>query len=103
MRFNAIIYLAGVDIVEDSLGQQIKVLGKKRKVYANEFSISRAEFSSAGERGMKPSIAYQINTVDYQFEETVFVNDEQFHVYRTNKVGDKLTLYLERAVGDGHS
>ncbi|WP_433322462.1 hypothetical protein ACRHK7_01130 [Weissella tructae] len=102
MRFNAVIYLAEYSVSEDDLGQQIKVPGNKRKVYANEFSVSRAEFSAAGEHGMRPSIAYQINTLDYQSEEIVFVGNEKLHVYRTNKVGDKITLYLEKVVGDGH-
>ncbi|MFL1695446.1 phage head closure protein [Weissella kandleri] len=101
MRFNSIIYLTHVEIVEDGLGQQNKVLGAKRKVYANEFSISRAEFAAAGEKGLRPSLSFQINAVDYQNEDVVIVDDVRFHIYRVNKTGEKVTLYLEKAVGDG--
>lgn len=101
MRFNAVIYLTHVEIIEDGLGQQTKVLGTQRKVYANTFSISRAEFSAAGEVGLRGALAFQLNTLDYQDEEVVFYQQERFHVYRTNQAGDKVTLYLEKAVGDG--
>lgn len=101
MRFNSVIYLTHIEIVEDGLGQQNKTLVAKRKVYANEFSISRAEFVAAGEKGLRPSLAFQINSVDYQDEEVAFVNNIRFHVYRVNKAGEKVTLYLEKAVGDG--
>lgn len=101
MRFNSIIYLTHVEIIEDGLGQQNKALGAKRKVYANEFSISRAEFAAAGEKGLRPSLSFQINSIDYQNEDVAFVDDVRFHVYRVNKAGDKVTLYLEKAVGDG--
>lgn len=101
MRFNSVIYLTHVEIVEDGLGQQNKIFGTKRKVYANEFSISRAEFTAAGEKGLRPSLSFQINAVDYQNEDVVCVGNVRFHVYRVNKAGEKITLYLEKVVGDG--
>lgn len=101
MRYNAVIYLCKLVIMKDDIGQQVKRLSEKRKVYANEFSISRAEFAAAGEIGLRGSLAYQINSIDYSGEEYVYVGNERYHVYRDNKAGDKTTLYLEKAVADG--
>lgn len=99
MRYDAVIELLTTTYAQDALKQQIKN-HTSRKVYANEFTISQNEFSSAGQLGLTPSNAFQINTLEYAGETYVSFNSERYHVYRTSKAGDKTILYLERAVAD---
>lgn len=100
MKFDAVIYLITETDGQDEIGNYVPVL-TKRKAYANKFSVSRAEFSAAGERGLKPDLSFQINTVDYASEELVEYLNQEYDVYRTQEKGDRTTLYLTRRVSNG--
>jgi SPP1 family predicted phage head-tail adaptor len=99
MRWDSVIYLVTATYTEDKLHQLIKTYDK-RKVFANKFSISKNEFSAAGQLGLKPDVAYQILTREYAGEEFVEVTDLRYHVYRMQENGDKTVLYLQREVAD---
>ena len=102
MRFNAVIHLIKVEVVQDDLLNEIKHEGAPRKVYANRFSVSRAEFDSAGNQGIKPDMAYQINSVDYNGELKALVDNVRYDVSRTTESGDRTTLYLTRRLANGN-
>lgn len=101
MRFNSVIRLFKVEVVQDELLNSIKRESQPRKVYANKFSVSRAEFDSAGNQGIKPDLAYQLNSIDYQGELKALVDDVKYDVYRTSENGDKTTIYLTRRLSNG--
>lgn len=99
MRWDSVIYLLTATYGTDELQQVIKTY-KGRKVFANKFSISKIEFSAAGQLGLKPDVAYQILTTEYAGEEFVEIDALRYHVYRSQENGDKTALYLQREVAD---
>lgn len=101
MRFDSVIELATSTIVEDDLLNR-KSEFAKRLVYANAFSISRREIEVAGQDKIKPDYAYQINSVDYQNETNVFVNNKQYYIYRVTEHGDRTVLFLTERIPDGN-
>ncbi|WP_439818375.1 hypothetical protein [Weissella paramesenteroides] len=100
MKYDAVLYLITEIDGQDDIGnyQPIKT---RRKVYANPFTVGRAEYSAAAQKGLKPECSFQINTIDYAGEEKVAYLDNEFDVYRTQTSGDKTTLYLMRRVANG--
>lgn len=100
MKFDAVIFLIKNEDEQDDLGNS-KPHKTRRKVYANRYSVSRAEFSSAGEQGLKPEFAFQINTADYQDEQSAEYISQTLDVYRVQSNGDRTTVYLTRRVANG--
>ncbi|WP_460017865.1 phage head closure protein [Lactovum odontotermitis] len=93
------IYLLTATYKQDNLQQVLKSYDK-HKVFANKFSISKMEFSAAGQLGLKPDVAYQVLTSEYAGEEFVEIDGLRYHVYRSQENGDKTVLYLQREVAD---
>lgn len=95
----------------DEIGQ-FEPYFMRRRVMGRERSVSRAEWSAAGQYGLKPEKVLTMFGPDYQAEEIVQMVTRQatetrpeeidtFSVYRTyRKTGDEVELYLERKVGD---
>lgn len=97
-------YLVTDAYAADSIGQMVPTQ-TRRLVYGRIGSITRAEWSAAGELGIKPEFTLTMFGPDYKGEKTVqmVVNGETqtFGVYRTyQSTNDDLELYLEWKVGD---
>lgn len=90
----------------DSFGQRIAVQ-TARKVYASVDSVTRAEWSAAGEQGIKPEYVLTMFEPDYAGEKIVQMMVggilETFGVYRTYRgKNETLELYLEWKTGDSN-
>jgi hypothetical protein len=99
MRFDAVIFLVKEVYSQDDIGNS-KTSQEKRKAFANRFAISRSEFTAAGEQGLRPDFAFQINTVDYAGEEKAIYLGNTYTIYRVQESGDRTTLYLTSKVSD---
>lgn len=90
---------------QDSIGQRVPTY-TERDIFGERESVSRAEWSAAGEQGLKPEYKVNVFFGDYAGEKIVrmYVGDSQetFAVYRTYKTGDLVELYLEWKTGDGN-
>lgn len=100
------IYLVTETYTADAIGQRIPTL-TQRKVYANVGSVSRAEWSAAGERGIKPEYMVTMFEPDYNGEKIVQMEIrgslQTFGVYRTYRgKNETIELYLEWKVGDSN-
>ena len=90
--------------LKDDIGQMIPQR-TERAVWATLKSVTRAEWSNAGEMGMKPQLVAITPYVNYEGETTVIIGTDaliEFSVYRTfhSTVDDTVELYLERKVGN---
>ena len=99
-------YLVSDTYTQDAMGQQVATR-TRRMVYGRINSVSRAEWSAAGEAGIKPEYQLTMFGPDYQGEKTVEmdVNGETqvFGIYRTYQTtSDDLELYLEWKVGESN-
>lgn len=102
MKFDAVIFLIKQEEGQDELGNS-KPAKTRRKVYANPFSIGRSEFYNASQQGLKPELAFQINTAEYKGEQKVEFQGQQYDVYRDNSVGDRTTIYLKARIANGRN
>lgn len=99
-------YLVADSYTQDSIGQHIPVQ-TRRLVYGRIGSVSRAEWSAAGELGIKPEIMLTMFGPDYEGEKVVQMTingtTKTFGVYRTYQgTNDELELYLEWKTGDSN-
>ncbi|MDR3241805.1 MAG: phage head closure protein [Lactobacillaceae bacterium] len=100
MRFDSVIYLLKLETVEDDIGQAKRVVTAKQKVYANKFSLNFREFYEAGQQGLRADAQYQINTVDYQNQQIVLIDGEQYSVINVDTRGERSILTLSKKISD---
>lgn len=95
-------YLVTDRYVVDEIGQRVATQ-TKRLVYGRIGSVTRSEWSAAGELGIKPECTLTMFSGDYAGEKTVEMDGKYFGVYRTYQtLNDDLELYLEWKVGDSN-
>ena len=72
-----------------------------REVYCRVDSITRAEFASAGRNGLNPVYVFTVFAGDYQGEQTVRYDGDNYAVYRTYRRSDDdyIEIYVERKGG----
>ena len=80
-------------LIEDDLGNQIEQ-HTEREVFCEEFSVGSSEFFSAGVQGFKSELGLKVDVMEYDREEKVVYNNEQYRIYRTFKKGRDVELYL---------
>lgn len=89
---------------KDSIDQRVPVY-TNRDVFGERESVSRSEWSAAGEFGLKPEWKVNVFAGDYEGERIakmeVHGEVHTFSVYRTYRTGDTVELYLEWKTGDG--
>ena len=72
----------------------------ERQVYCSVESIGSAEFFSAGQNGLKPSLKFTLFRYDYNDEQTLVYKGVRYSIYRTYvKKGEFVELYCEKDVG----
>ncbi len=99
MRHNKVIYLISVTITEDEYGNQIEE-ETERKVYANEYSIGSSEFYNAAVTGLRPEIAFEIYSFEYNKEQKFKYNDKEYNIIRTQGKGERIVLIGEKVAGN---
>lgn len=102
MKWDKPLYLITETDGQDDIGN-FKPIKTKRKVYANPFTVGRAEFSAAAQKGLKPEYSFQVNTLDYNDEREAEYLGQSLDVYRVQTNGDRTTLYLTRRVSNGRN
>lgn len=82
----------------DELGNQIPTTTEK-PVFAKIVSASSSEFWKAGQTGLGADYKAIIWRFEYSGEGKVKYKNTIYDVYRTYVVGDKIELYLRKAIG----
>lgn len=74
---------------------------KKTKVFADIESITQKEFSTAGEKGIKPALKIVMWRHEYNSETELECNGQRLTVYRTYDriTENKIELYTEKRAG----
>lgn len=84
----------------NAIGDQIAT-ETKRTVFAELSSVSEREFFDAGQNGLKPDRKFTVKTCEYEHEDALEYNSQQYSIYRTYERGDgRVELYTERRVGN---
>lgn len=101
MDRSQIITLVSYPRTQDANGVWRDSAPVERTVYCQVDSITRAEFFSAGQNGLKPEYRFTMFFGDYNGEKTVIYNGAAYTVYRTfHARTDELELYVERRTGN---
>ena len=91
---------------KDSIGQRVASY-TDRDVFAERESVTRAEWSAAGEQGLNPQYKVNVFVGDYQGEKIARMDvggtEKTFGIYRTFRDSDTVELYLEWKTGEGNN
>lgn len=93
------LHLITTTYIKDNIGQQVPV-EQSTPVFCAVQSISAAEFSSAGQLGLKPEYRFVLFAYDYSGQTLVEYRGVRYSVYRTYLAGnEQIELYCERKAG----
>lgn len=96
---DAIAYLVGFAITFDEYKREIKT-ETLTMVYGKKESISRAEFYSAGQAGLRADFRLTIAKIDYNDETEIELDGQRYGIYRTYDVStDYIELYCAKKGG----
>lgn len=85
----------------DGLGNQVPTK-TETIVFCDVKSISRSEFYYASNTGLKPSIIFTIHDFEYNKQELVKFNGQEYNVIRTYlKNIDEVELTCQKVVANG--
>jgi SPP1 family predicted phage head-tail adaptor len=94
-------FLISISTVKDELGQDIET-ETQRQIFCSKLSITRSEFSAAGQLGYKPQILLVVDSDEYDQESRVKYGGKTYTIYKTFPRMDGYTeLYSEVDIG-GH-
>lgn len=100
MRYNKVIYLASISYEVDEWFNEVEVI-TWRKVYANEHSIGSTEFYNAAATGLRPELAFEIYSFEYNGEKKFKYEEEEYNIIRTQGKGEKIILVGEKVAANG--
>ncbi|MDU3677784.1 MULTISPECIES: phage head closure protein [Clostridium] len=84
----------------DEIGNQIPI-PIEEEVFCNVKSISRSEFYNAATTGLKPSLVFKVRIVDYNDQEKVKFEDNEYKIIRTYIVDtENIELTCEKVLGN---
>lgn len=96
------IFLIGVTITEDKIGNQIEI-PTERMVFAEQLAVFSNEFYNAAVSGLRPELKFEIYTREYRGEGKLKYNGKTYRIIRTSlgKSPEKTRLICERVAADG--
>lgn len=100
MRHNDVIDLLSTTSIEDEIGNQIPQ-EVARKVFANEMTLTQAEYYNAATAGLRPSKIFEVYTFEYANERQLKHNGIKYRIIRTETRGEKTRITCERVAADG--
>lgn len=95
-----VITLIGRSRQQDEYGVWRDNVDTRRDVFCQVNSVSRAEFFSAGQSGLKPEFMFTVFSGDYEGEQLAEFNGVIYSIYRTYHArNDTTELYVQRREG----
>lgn len=101
-QWRDVLYLISVTFTENSMGDAISVTDK-RIVFTNKKSIRQSEFYQAQANGLKPEIAFEIRSIEYDGESKLEFNNKKYQIIRTYDKGEFTELICEGVVNNGNA
>ena len=101
MTYDHELVLIGQDYVQDEIGNWKKVPVRKI-VLCGIKSVTRNEFYSAAQAGLRPSIVFVVHSYEYNGETEVEFESAKYKVIRTYAASfEEMELTCERVTADG--
>lgn len=102
LNWRDVLYLLTVDYIKNDMGDLIEVTDE-RLVYCNKQSIRQSEFYQAQASGLKPELAFEIRSVEYENEKLLNFDDKEYRVMRTYDKGEFIELICQGVVNNGNA
>lgn len=99
MRFSECAFLITQEYTEDDIGQDIPA-DKKRRVFANPFSVGTEEYYAAAQAGLRPDCELQMRTDEYNGEKFLEYKEDRYKVERTREGGEYIRLICRQVSSD---
>jgi SPP1 family predicted phage head-tail adaptor len=97
MLYRDVIDLITVTTTQNSIGDNIYTNTYSQK-FANKKSVRQSEFYQAMNNGLKPSLLFEIRSIDYNNEESLRYNSKEYTIIRTYDKGEITELICEGLV-----
>jgi SPP1 family predicted phage head-tail adaptor len=100
MCHTEVIYLIGVTIIQDAIGNQIET-PTEHQVFAEELAVYQNEFYNAALAGLRPEKQFEIWRREYQDEKKLKHNGTVYKIIRTSlgKTTERTRLTCEKVAG----
>ena len=84
----------------DEIEQEIAT-ETSREIWVDVQDVTRAEWISAGQMGLRPQYTLRTNAMNYLGESTIKMKGIRFAIYRTYRIpgSDDIELYIQSEVG----
>lgn len=84
----------------DEISQEVPV-ETARNIWVDVLDVTRAEWTSAGQMGLRPAYTLRTNAMNYMGEATIELKGARFAIYRTYRIpnSDDIELYIQSEVG----
>ena len=102
MRWSDVLYLLKEITTENDMGDIITDI-EKRMVYGDKKSIRQSEFYQAQATGLRPELAFEIRSIEYDDEELIEYNEKTYQIIRTYDKGEFIELICQGVVNDGNA
>lgn len=83
---------------ENDIGEMVIVGEVERLVFAREVGVSRTEVYQSRVAGLKPSLALEMKSIEYQGEEELEFNGQRYHIIKQYPQGQDIELTCEKVV-----
>lgn len=98
MRADSVIYLISVVPGKNSIGDPLQIESEPRKVFAEKKSVRQSEFYQAAATGLKPELAFDVWSIDYNNEKKLMHKGNKYSIIRTFSKGEKVEIICSRGV-----
>lgn len=99
-RWSDVINLLAETYTENDMGDVIPVV-TSNEAFASKKSIRQSEFYQAQAAGLKPSIAFDVRSMEYNDEKLLEYEGKRYRIMRTYESGEFTELICEGVVNDG--
>jgi SPP1 family predicted phage head-tail adaptor len=100
VRWSDVVDLVGIVEGTDEYGFPTEEIVIRQNIFANKKSVRSNEFYLAKQSGIELQYMFEIRSIDYQGEEKIVYNGEEYRVERTYDKGEVIELVCSRKADD---
>jgi hypothetical protein len=90
MMWKDVITLVRIDVLIDEYADQ-DYIENLNLVFANKKSVRQSEFYQAMAQGIRPELMFEVRSIDYQGELSLYYQNKQYVIIRTYTKNDEIT------------
>jgi SPP1 family predicted phage head-tail adaptor len=96
VRWSSVVNLIGLEEGTDSEGFETEVETVRERIFANKKSVRSNEYYLAKQSGINLSVMIEIRSIEYQGEEKLIFEGNEYNIERTYEKGENVELVCSR-------